>query len=59
MGLDSNGNVKDSLSSLIKDMVEEKQKLINSKEEKLGTALDDNHPIKKAKKALEDVSKSY
>ena len=59
MGLDSNGNVKDSLSSLIKDMVEEKQKLINSKEEKLGTTLDDNHPIKKAKKALEEVSKSY
>lgn len=55
-GLDTN-NPKKALKYLIKDMANEKQKLIDEMEKENGKKLSKNHPIKKAKKALDEVSK--
>ena len=55
-GLNNNENdLKLELDSLIVDMANEKQRLIESKEEKNKEKYDENHPIIKAKKALDDV----
>lgn len=48
-------DVKQALNSLAKDMAEEKQKYIDNKEQKNGKVYNEDHPIKKAKKALDDV----
>ena len=56
-GINQNINPKDSLKSLVKDMINEKQKAIDEYEEETKNKVDDKHPIKKAKKALEDVLK--
>ena len=56
-GLDNETSSKKALKHLVKDMVNEKQKLINEMEEESGKKLDKNHPIKKAKVALEEVVK--
>lgn len=55
-GLNNNGNdLNEALKSLIKDMANEKQKDIENKEEKNGKKFDEQHPIKKAKKALDEI----
>lgn len=46
-----------ALKSLIIDMAREKQKAVLLKEEKIGKKLDENHPLKKAQKALEEIIK--
>ena len=51
-----NGNPKDALKSLIKDMAREKDKDVKELESELNQKLDKNHPMKKAKKALEEIS---
>ena len=51
-------NPKEALKSLIKDMVIEKQKLIDEMAEKTGTEVKD-HPIINAKKALEEVQHKW
>ena len=58
-GLNNNEkDLKPALDSLIKDMVNEKQKFIKNKEEKNGKTYDNNHPIVKAKNALNEVVNS-
>ena len=57
MGLNNSGkDLKKSLNSLIKNMVNEKEKLIKNKEDKNKKKFKENHAIIKAKKALEDVA---
>ena len=53
MGLNNKNNLDEALDSLILDMVNEKKKL----EKEIGTNIDEEHPIIKARKALEEVSK--
>jgi hypothetical protein len=51
-------NIKEpteAFKSLVKDMVTEKQKLIDETAEKTGKALD-NHPILNGKKAIENIA---
>ena len=48
-------DLKMALNSLIKDMANEKQKYIENKEEKNGKPYDENHPLIRAKKALDEV----
>lgn len=58
-GLDTNEkDITEVLKSLIKDMANEKQKYIQSKEEKNGKGFDENHPILKANKAISGVANS-
>lgn len=54
-GLNNEGNIKSSLKSLIEDMKTEKQKLIEEIEEENNKKLDKNHPLRKAKKALDEI----
>ena len=56
-GLNSETNPKKALKSLVKDMANEKQKLIDEMEKESGKKLNKNHPIKKAKEALDKVAK--
>ena len=51
MGLNNNNNLNEVLDSLIIDMANEKQKLINSEE----NDINNDHALIKAKKALDDV----
>ena len=51
-------NPKEAFKSLVKDMVTEKQKLVDEKAESTGKALD-NHPILNGKKAIEELAKKY
>ena len=46
-----------ALDSLLNDMINEKDKLIKAKEKSNGKKYNKNHPIKKAKKALEELKK--
>ena len=55
-GMDGMKDPREAFKSLVKDMVTEKQKLIDEKAENTGKALD-NHPILNGKKAIEDVAK--
>ena len=56
MGLDTNENdLDEAIKSLVKDMTTEKQKHVNSKEEKNGKKYDENHPIIKARQAMEEA----
>ena len=56
-GMESVGNDPgDALESLVKDMVNEKQKLVNEMTEAYGGELPDDHPILKALKALEEAA---
>ena len=48
-------DLKNSLNLLAKDMANEKQKYIENKESKNEKKYDENHPILKAKKALDEV----
>jgi hypothetical protein len=57
MGLNQ-ANPNAALKSLAKDMVAEKQKLIDEMAEKTGKEVKD-HPILDAKKALEEVQKKW
>ena len=60
MGLDTNENdLEIALNSLLKDMVNEKQKFIENKEEKNGKKYSSEHAIIKAKEALDDVLKKW
>ena len=54
-GINNDNDPKKALKSLVKDMDNEKQKLINQKEKDLGKKLDKNHPIIKAKKTFDDI----
>lgn len=56
-GINQNVNPKDALKSLVKDMINEKQKAIDEYEEETKTKVDKDHPIKRAKKSLEEVLK--
>ncbi len=57
MGLGSDeSDLNSALTSLKKDFVVEKQKFIENKEAKNGKKYDENHPIKKALKALEEIA---
>ena len=58
MGLNNEGNIKESIKSLIKDMSTEKEKYINNQEEKNGK-YGNNHPLLKAKEAIKKVEKKY
>ena len=55
-GMNGMKDPRDAYKSLVKDMVTEKQKLVDETAEKTGKALD-NHPILNGKKAIEDVAK--
>ena len=44
----------EALNSLVKDMDNEKQKLINDAEKQSGS-LSEQHPLKRTKKALDEV----
>ena len=55
-GMNGMKDPRDAYKSLVKDMVTEKQKLVDETAEKTGKALD-SHPILNGKKAIEDVAK--
>ena len=55
-GMNGMKDPRDAYKSLVKDMVTEKQKLVDETAEKTGKALD-NHPILNGKKAIEDIAK--
>ena len=56
-GLNTNeDDLKGAFDSLIKDMANEKLKFIKNKEEKNGKEFEANHPIYKAKKAIDEVA---
>ena len=56
MGMDNeDSDIKAALDSLIIDMANEKQRLIENKEAKNGAKFDEEHPIMKAKKAIDEV----
>jgi CubicO group peptidase (beta-lactamase class C family) len=57
-GMDNLANPKQAFKSLIKDMVVEKQKLIDAMAEKTGEKVT-NHPILKVKSSLEKVSNKW
>ncbi len=60
MGLDTDEKELDkALASLIKDMVAEKQKHVIGKEKNREVPFPEEHAIKKAKKALEDVKEKW
>ncbi|MBR6252953.1 MAG: serine hydrolase [Clostridia bacterium] len=60
MGLDTNeDDLEVALKSLIKDMANEKQKQFETKAEKNGKPFEEDHPILKAKKAIDDVAEKY
>ena len=59
-GLDNDGkDLDEALASLAKDMANEKQKHLEGKELNRETPYDDNHAIKKATKAVEEVMKKW
>ena len=59
-GMNNEGNdLNEALKSLIKDMENEKKKYIENKEKKNNINFDENHPIVRAKKALEEVKNNF
>jgi CubicO group peptidase (beta-lactamase class C family) len=57
MGLDNTGDIDDALSSLTKDIINEKQKHVESKEAKNGSKFEENHPLYKGKEAIDEIMK--
>ena len=57
MGLNNKGDIRLALDYLVKDMAKEKQRDIDNTEKETGKEYPDNHAIKKAKKAIEQVAK--
>ena len=57
MGLNnSESNLTEALNSLVKNMANEKQRYIESKEKKNQKEYSEEHPIIKSKKAIDDVA---
>ncbi len=60
MGLDTDeAELNDALHSLVKDLANEKQKHVETKESKNGKKYDENHPMIKAKKAMDEVASKW
>lgn len=55
-GMNNQENPKEALNSLVKDMANEKQKLVDSLEKEAGGHVD-GHPIYNAKQAIDDILK--
>ena len=58
-GLNTKDDLKEPLTSLVKNMSIEKQRDINNIENEKDTKFAKDHAIKKAKKALEEVVENY
>ena len=60
MGLDTNEeDLDEALHALVKDMANEKQKHVETKEEKNGKKYEEGHPILKAKNAIDEVAEKW
>ncbi len=59
LGIYHNEDIDDRIKNFVADLIESKQNSIKKQEEKIGHELDKNHPLLKAKKALDEVYNLY